>query len=176
LTIEDTYEDTMDNKEHHQVSSGSAGGSENSKHSPALNATVIHWNNLRQAFNHKIHNLNPTWTLTVSFTFFQKDSFFKNNHFNEFKINFKSKAFTSKAFTNRSHSCSLKKFKYNAFTSKYFTLFTLNPTWTLTIALKIFKKPVSLSSLHSNVFQKWYICSTFYYEFLNHVWWLLILV
>ena len=71
------FEDTMDNKEHHQFSSGSAGGSENSKHSPALNATVIHWNNLRQAFNHKIHNLNPTWTLTVSFNFFQKDSFLK---------------------------------------------------------------------------------------------------
>ena len=36
------FEDTMDNNEHHQFSSGSAGGSEYSKHSPALNATVIH--------------------------------------------------------------------------------------------------------------------------------------
>jgi hypothetical protein len=36
-------------------------------------------------------------------------------------------------------SCSSKKFKSNAFTSKALTLFTLNPTWTLTIALKIFK-------------------------------------
>ena len=176
MTIEDTYEDTMDNNEHHQFSSGSAGGSEYSKHSPALNATVIHWNNLRQAFNHKIHNLNPTWTLTVSFTFFQKDSFSKIIILMSLKLTLNLKRLHQKP-SQIGHTVVLyKKFKYNAFTSKYFTLFTLNPTWTLTIALKILKKPVSLSSLHSNVFQKWYICSTFYYEFLNHVWWLLILV
>ena len=68
-----SFDDWRHLRRHH----GQQRGSENSKHSPALNATVIHWNNLRQAFNHKIHNLNPTWTLTESFTFFKKIVFSK---------------------------------------------------------------------------------------------------
>ena len=105
----------------------------------------------------------------LSFTFFKKQVFNDFNfNFNAFK---KGHTISNLDFD----SCSLKKFKSNAFTSKALTLFTLNPTWTLTIALKIFKNQFPCPP-YTVTLVKHDITAPPFYEFLNHVWWLHILV